>query len=60
MAKKVAAFFSTDLGKSTVGILAITGTIGSALFQFLPNTALKDQFRDILQLYKYISKLKHG
>lgn len=50
---KLAAFFITEKGKLTSGVLAFTALSAGVLAKYLPNSFLLDQTQEFLQLFKW-------
>lgn len=51
---KIAAFFASDKGQKTTGVLTILATASAGLVPYLPNTLLLDKYKELIQLFRWI------
>ena len=49
---KLVAFFNSDKGRVTSGVLAVLATSSAGLVPYLPNTLLLEKTKELIQLFR--------
>jgi len=49
---KLGAFFASEKGHMTNGVLAVLATASAALVPYLPNTLFLDKTKELIQLFR--------